>query len=143
LNPFTRHTKEFPFLTPNFPPSLSFPISLPQSLFLSLSGLIEDGYEQLGKTLRTTLQKKLDGRGKSHGLLFDEKQFDDPPPDPLVPKSIFNPKLLTLNDVHEDEVARQLTIQAWKIFARIKPVELQNQAWSKVEREKEIERDKL
>ncbi len=92
---------------------------------------IERHFEQLGKTLRATLQRKLDGVSKSHGLLFEEKHFSEPPPDPIVPRELFFPNRLSLNIIDELELARQLTIQTWKVFARIKPVELQNQAWNK------------
>lgn len=104
------------------------------NLITKLTGfirLIEERHEQLGRSIRTSLQKKLDGRGSSSGFLFEEKIFSENPPDPIVPKTIFNPKMLQLVHIDELEVTRQLTIQTWKIFARIRPVELQNQAWSK------------
>lgn len=50
-------------------------------------------------------------------------------PDPKVPNNIFSPNL-KLSDVDEEEIARQLTLIEFPIFARIQPSELLNQAWS-------------
>jgi hypothetical protein len=85
-----------------------------------------DGNGKLAAQLRTSLKRQLDGRAR----LADGLQFSAPPPEPRVPRNIFSPGL-ALADVDEEEVARQLTVQEWKLFTKIKPVELQSQAWSK------------
>ncbi|KAJ3450892.1 ras guanine nucleotide exchange factor i-related [Anaeramoeba flamelloides] len=52
------------------------------------------------------------------------------PPEPKVPKNIFN-KNLSLFDIDELEIARQITLIDFEIFSQIKPAELLNCAWSK------------
>lgn len=52
------------------------------------------------------------------------------PPVPKVPKNIFHPTL-TLYQIDQEEVARQLTLMDSNVFMAIKPSELLNQSWGK------------
>ena len=52
------------------------------------------------------------------------------PPIPKVPKNIFHPTL-SLYQIDQEEVARQLTLMDSHIFMAIKPSELLNQSWGK------------
>jgi len=52
------------------------------------------------------------------------------PPPPKVPKDIFSPTL-SLYSVDPEEVARQLALMDFEVFASIKPSELLNQCWNK------------
>lgn len=62
----------------------------------------------------------LPGNNKSRKLDFNTE--------PIVPKNIFSSKL-TLDDVAEIEIARQLTIMHFSLFSQIKPCELLNEWW--------------
>eukprot|EP01156_Anaeramoeba_ignava_P002039 Anaeramoba_ignava/a217381_69.p1 GENE.a217381_69~~a217381_69.p1 ORF type:complete len:764 (-),score=277.08 a217381_69:108-2399(-) len=92
-----------------------------------------DGHVSLSNQLKnlllsgpkTTVQIKQSGN--------NVKSFEDQKltaPEPKVPKNIFSPTL-SLFDVDEEEIARQLTIREFSIYSAIKPPELLNQAWSK------------
>ncbi|KAL6058729.1 Ras guanine nucleotide exchange factor A, variant 2 [Balamuthia mandrillaris] len=59
-----------------------------------------------------------------------KKIFPEPPPEPRVPRNVFSPKL-SLMDIHDEELARQLTLAEFQIFSCIKPRELLNLSWSK------------
>eukprot|EP01090_Pellita_catalonica_P019851 TRINITY_DN6873_c0_g1_i1.p1 TRINITY_DN6873_c0_g1~~TRINITY_DN6873_c0_g1_i1.p1 ORF type:complete len:459 (-),score=74.47 TRINITY_DN6873_c0_g1_i1:887-2263(-) len=52
------------------------------------------------------------------------------PPEPVVPKSIFSSKL-SLFDIDDMEIARQITLIEFENFEKIRPQELLNTAWSK------------
>lgn len=52
------------------------------------------------------------------------------PPVPKVPKNIFHPTL-SLYQIDQEEVARQLTLMDSHVFMAIKPSELLNQSWGK------------
>lgn len=52
------------------------------------------------------------------------------PPAPKVPKTIFHPTL-SIYQVDQEEVARQLTLMDSHVFMAIKPSELLNQSWNK------------
>ncbi|KAJ3442833.1 ras guanine nucleotide exchange factor i-related [Anaeramoeba flamelloides] len=70
--------------------------------------------------------KNLEKRsGKEKIVKFIEK-----PPQPIVPKNIFSPQL-SLYDVVEEEMARQLTLLDHNTYSKIRPTELLNLAWSK------------
>jgi hypothetical protein len=57
------------------------------------------------------------------------KMFRDPPPPVIYPA---NPgPVLSVFDFDPEEIARQLTIIDFSLFAKIKPAELLNQAWQK------------
>lgn len=53
----------------------------------------------------------------------------NPPPPPLLPKNR-TAGLALFVDLEPLEIARQMTLMDWRIFSRIKPVELLNCAWS-------------
>ncbi|KAJ6242312.1 ras guanine nucleotide exchange factor i-related [Anaeramoeba flamelloides] len=59
-----------------------------------------------------------------------EKSNNQTPPEPKVPKNIFR-KSLTLFDIDEEEIARQISLIDFEIFSKIRPAELLNCAWSK------------
>jgi hypothetical protein len=52
------------------------------------------------------------------------------PPPAKVPRNIFAPNL-SLYQIDPEEVARQLTLITWEVFAAILPSELLNQSWNK------------
>ncbi|KAJ5079686.1 ras guanine nucleotide exchange factor i-related [Anaeramoeba ignava] len=79
----------------------------------------------LANRLRSILEKKEKG--------FDAKKtIFEPPnlPEPIIPKNIFSPKL-SIFDVNEEEIARQLTLIEFQVYTKISPTELLNQAWNK------------
>eukprot|EP00297_Palpitomonas_bilix_P023714 CAMPEP_0113894482 /NCGR_PEP_ID=MMETSP0780_2-20120614/16752_1 /TAXON_ID=652834 /ORGANISM="Palpitomonas bilix" /LENGTH=629 /DNA_ID=CAMNT_0000885047 /DNA_START=31 /DNA_END=1920 /DNA_ORIENTATION=- /assembly_acc=CAM_ASM_000599 len=61
------------------------------------------------------------------------KTYASPPPMPILPRdpSLLFSSHLSIFDINEEEIARQLTLIDFKIFSSIKPVELLNQAWNK------------
>ncbi|KAJ5075568.1 ras guanine nucleotide exchange factor i-related [Anaeramoeba ignava] len=79
----------------------------------------------IAKKLRDTVIKKQKGIDKKK-IIHESENI----PEPKVPKNIFNSSL-SLLDVDEEEIARQLTLVEFDIFSQIKPSELLNQAWSK------------
>jgi hypothetical protein len=56
--------------------------------------------------------------------------FQEDPPEPKVPKSIFTLSL-DLFDVDDEEIARQITLMDFEIYSSIKLSELLNQSWNK------------
>merc|ERR1712137_841158 len=102
------------------------------------------GAELHEKTLQTIKQFLADEvTEKSFGIMVtaindrldNPKQPDEPvittkPPTPLLPKNIKDTQL-TLEDVEELEVARQLTLQTFSIYKKIRPTEFFKTAWSK------------
>lgn len=62
-----------------------------------------------------------------------EQVFELPgkePPEPKVPKNIFSPKL-DLDDVDEEEIARQLCLIDFEFYARVRPAELLLKSWER------------
>jgi len=51
------------------------------------------------------------------------------PPEPIVPRNIFQAGL-KLADISEEEIARQLTLQEFALYSKIEPTELLNKAWN-------------
>ncbi|KAJ3446948.1 guanine nucleotide exchange factor [Anaeramoeba flamelloides] len=103
-------------------------------------GLIEELNNFVNKSLRKNrdvdciniVRKNIEDqqRNKKFGDEYFKTSNDIQPPEPKVPKNIFS-KTLTLFDIDELEIARQLSIIDSKIFLKIKPAELLNCAWSK------------
>ncbi|GAM22778.1 hypothetical protein SAMD00019534_059530 [Acytostelium subglobosum LB1] len=58
-------------------------------------------------------------------------KFNDKTPEPIVPRNIFSQNL-SIYDIDEEEIARQMTLIEFEIYKRIKPPELLNQSWNKV-----------
>ncbi|KAJ5068117.1 ras guanine nucleotide exchange factor i-related [Anaeramoeba ignava] len=86
--------------------------------------LIEDN-KTLADKLKNAIYKK------QKGLDAKKTVFESPNiPDPIVPKNIFSPNL-SIFHVHEEEIARQMTLIEFKLYSKIQPTELLNQAWSK------------
>nr|AAN46870.1 nucleotide exchange factor RasGEF A [Dictyostelium discoideum] len=56
--------------------------------------------------------------------------FNEKTPEPMVPKNIFSNNL-SIYDIDEEEIARQLTLIEFEIYRNIKPPELLNQSWNK------------
>ncbi|KAJ6241713.1 ras guanine nucleotide exchange factor i-related [Anaeramoeba flamelloides] len=77
----------------------------------------------LMEILKKSIKNQLKGNNK-------EKLNHQTPPEPKVPKNIFS-KSLTLFDIDEEEIARQISIIDFGIFSKIRPAELLNCAWSK------------
>ncbi|KAJ6225986.1 ras guanine nucleotide exchange factor i-related [Anaeramoeba flamelloides] len=57
-------------------------------------------------------------------------KYNEKLPDPIVPKNIFSPQL-SLFDVAEEEIARQITLYDYNIYSKIGITELLNLSWSK------------
>eukprot|EP01098_Paradermamoeba_levis_P016727 TRINITY_DN9231_c0_g1_i1.p1 TRINITY_DN9231_c0_g1~~TRINITY_DN9231_c0_g1_i1.p1 ORF type:complete len:652 (-),score=199.83 TRINITY_DN9231_c0_g1_i1:128-2083(-) len=86
-----------------------------------------DGNSNLSKSLSNALQRKLKGESADK----KETVFSADPPEPKVPvRTIFSSNL-TLFDVDEEEIARQLTLVEFEIYSSIKASELLNQSWNK------------
>ncbi|GAM22694.1 hypothetical protein SAMD00019534_058690 [Acytostelium subglobosum LB1] len=86
----------------------------------------------LANRIMQTLNSKIKGIGGEDDE-EDKKSkivFTMPAPEPKVPKNIWSTSL-TIFDVDEEEVARQLTLIDFEIFSSIKPSELLNQSWNK------------
>ncbi|KAJ5069581.1 ras guanine nucleotide exchange factor i-related [Anaeramoeba ignava] len=77
--------------------------------------------------IRAQLQKIKAGEKMS---LEKGMSFADSPPEPKVPPNIFS-KTLRLEDLEEEEFARQITLFVFSVFHEIQPSELVLQAWSK------------
>ncbi|KAJ5073420.1 ras guanine nucleotide exchange factor i-related [Anaeramoeba ignava] len=69
---------------------------------------------------------------KEHKEFKTEKNIKADPPEPKIPKNVFSDSL-TLDEVEEDEFARQFTIVNSEIYQKIQPSELITQAWSKAQ----------
>jgi len=67
----------------------------------------------------------LPGTQRLRGMIMEQM---GEPPEPIVRKNIFSSHH-TLDDVHEIELARQLTIMQFSLFCMIKPSELLNGWW--------------
>lgn len=80
---------------------------------------------KLAKQLRNAMQKAKQG-GANRERHFG---FDSNAPEIKVPKNMN--ENLTITDFDPEEIARQMTLIDFKIFASIKPAELLNQAWNK------------
>ena len=61
--------------------------------------------------------------------VISERKYSDKPPEPKVPRNIFSPTL-TLDDVDEEEIARQLSIIDFRFYQKIKASELFSKNWS-------------
>ncbi|KAJ3435491.1 ras guanine nucleotide exchange factor i-related [Anaeramoeba flamelloides] len=79
--------------------------------------------KNLMEILKKAIKNQIKGDNK-------EKINLQTPPEPKVPKNIFS-ELLTLFDIDEEEIARQISIIDFDIFSKIRPAELLNCAWSK------------
>eukprot|EP01156_Anaeramoeba_ignava_P021511 Anaeramoba_ignava/c19193_g1_i2.p1 GENE.c19193_g1_i2~~c19193_g1_i2.p1 ORF type:complete len:535 (-),score=203.66 c19193_g1_i2:48-1652(-) len=82
------------------------------------------GYKTQEKELRNLISKKQNQKEESK-----IEHFNENPPEPKVPKTIFSPKL-SIFDIDEEEIARQLTIIDFEIFQKIQSSELLNKAWT-------------
>jgi hypothetical protein len=80
---------------------------------------------KMGKTIRVKLNRKILKQDEN-----SEQIFSQDPPNPVVPKSIFSPKLEVF-DIDPIELARQFTIREYELYKLIEPAELLNLAWSK------------
>eukprot|EP01087_Luapelamoeba_hula_P009404 TRINITY_DN2421_c0_g1_i5.p1 TRINITY_DN2421_c0_g1~~TRINITY_DN2421_c0_g1_i5.p1 ORF type:complete len:382 (-),score=52.20 TRINITY_DN2421_c0_g1_i5:83-1228(-) len=87
--------------------------------------LIPDGHNVLATAMTNSLARHLDSTNKGVVPTLSEQ-----PPEPKVPRLIFSPQL-TIHDIHEEELARQLCLIVWEFYSAIKPSELLNQSWSK------------
>jgi hypothetical protein len=83
--------------------------------------------EKNGVSLAKIIQNSL-RKGKERKAHF--VQFDEKPPAPILPRSLYDDSLSIL-DVDEEEIARQIAIIDFDHFRCIKPPELLNQAWAK------------
>ncbi|KAJ3437416.1 ras guanine nucleotide exchange factor i-related [Anaeramoeba flamelloides] len=81
------------------------------------------------QVIAQTLQKAIDRQKAQVSEKYRTSQ-KVAPPEPKVPKNIFSPNL-SVFDVDEEEIARQITLIEFDIFKTIRPKELLNLAWSK------------
>jgi len=77
----------------------------------------------LAKTLRNAISKQTDGAPKL-------QTNPSPMPEPKVPKTVFSHSL-SVAEIDDEEVARQMTLVDYELFAAIQPIELLNCAWDK------------
>eukprot|EP01090_Pellita_catalonica_P015814 TRINITY_DN4362_c0_g1_i1.p1 TRINITY_DN4362_c0_g1~~TRINITY_DN4362_c0_g1_i1.p1 ORF type:complete len:588 (-),score=80.76 TRINITY_DN4362_c0_g1_i1:368-2131(-) len=89
------------------------------------NGLKADGHKVLAQNMTNSLNRKI-----SSAYQNKMKTFPDPPPPPIVTKVVFSHSL-TMMDIDELEIARQLTLIEFETFSAIKPSELRNQSWNK------------
>ncbi|KAJ3442232.1 ras guanine nucleotide exchange factor i-related [Anaeramoeba flamelloides] len=102
----------------------------PDKKFLQyLKEFIKEDLHQSLPSLSELLISKIETIEKQTGKQKIVK-FTEKPPQPIVPKNIFS-QTLSIFDVNELEVARQITLIEQKIYSKIKPRELLNLAWSK------------
>eukprot|EP01105_Mastigella_eilhardi_P020099 TRINITY_DN4769_c0_g1_i2.p1 TRINITY_DN4769_c0_g1~~TRINITY_DN4769_c0_g1_i2.p1 ORF type:complete len:848 (+),score=226.97 TRINITY_DN4769_c0_g1_i2:245-2545(+) len=80
----------------------------------------------LAMTMQKPLQKMLQETKQKKVV----KKFSEATPEPFIPRNIFS-KALSLLDIDDEEIARQLTLIEFEIYERIRPSELLNQSWSK------------
>ncbi|KAJ6249389.1 ras guanine nucleotide exchange factor i-related [Anaeramoeba flamelloides] len=80
---------------------------------------------KMAQNLKENIERKMKEMNETKKF-----NFSQPPPDPILPKNVFSPKL-SLFDVDEEEIARQLTLLEFDIYSKIKPSELLKLAWSK------------
>ncbi|KAJ6252264.1 guanine nucleotide exchange factor [Anaeramoeba flamelloides] len=77
--------------------------------------------------LQAILQAKSSKKRRHHDLFLSQNTL---PPDPVIPKTLFS-NHFKLEDLKPIEFARQITLFFHKIYKKIQPSELINQAWSK------------
>ncbi|KAJ6239114.1 ras guanine nucleotide exchange factor i-related [Anaeramoeba flamelloides] len=87
--------------------------------------LVNDGNENLAKLLRSSINKM-----QKDSTLNRIGKAKTNPPDPITPKNIWSPDL-KLDDIDEEEIARQETLIEHQMYLQIKPTELLKEAWSK------------
>jgi len=90
------------------------------------STLKPDGYSVLAEAMFAALARRMKQRSGEPPLTM----VSEPPPEPKVPRNVFSPSL-SLMDIHDEELARQLTLMEFATFRAIKPSELLNQIWNK------------
>ncbi|KAJ5076989.1 ras guanine nucleotide exchange factor i-related [Anaeramoeba ignava] len=86
---------------------------------------LENEDRKLAEKLRAVITKKIGGIG-SKKIVYEPPNI----PDPIVPKNIFSPTL-SIFDVDEEEIARQMTLIDFQLYTKIEPTELLNQSWNK------------
>eukprot|EP01103_Thecamoeba_quadrilineata_P010656 TRINITY_DN2359_c0_g1_i1.p1 TRINITY_DN2359_c0_g1~~TRINITY_DN2359_c0_g1_i1.p1 ORF type:complete len:544 (-),score=96.76 TRINITY_DN2359_c0_g1_i1:185-1816(-) len=79
--------------------------------------LLPNQHHELVKLLSTSISR-MDVK-QSEGTLLKVSTF----PEVKVPKNIFSPSL-SLDEIHEEEIARQLTLIDYSIYTAIQPIEL-------------------
>jgi len=85
--------------------------------------LTRDGHISVAQTLRTAMRKHINDKGASVGMMFVKQ-----PPEPNVDIRIFTTEL-EWDAIHEEEIARQLTMMHFDIFKLIRFYEFLNKSW--------------
>ncbi|KAJ6232182.1 ras guanine nucleotide exchange factor i-related [Anaeramoeba flamelloides] len=103
---------------------------LNRKLLDKIINFLDQTVSKLNNTMAKTIKKKILRNLELGGQDFKNSTFMTDPPEPKVPKNIFSPDL-SLFDIDEEEIARQLTLFEFQIYQKIRPPELLNLAWSK------------
>ncbi|KAJ6237264.1 guanine nucleotide exchange factor [Anaeramoeba flamelloides] len=84
----------------------------------------------INDNLLNQIQSLIKSKGKKYTELINNINNTKEVPEPKIPKNIFS-KSLTIYDIDDLEIARQISIIDSEYFSKIKPAELLNCAWSK------------
>ncbi|KAJ6248294.1 ras guanine nucleotide exchange factor i-related [Anaeramoeba flamelloides] len=103
---------------------------LNRKLLDKVINFLDQTVSKLNNTMAKTIKQKILRNLELGGQDFKNSTFMTDPPEPKVPKNIFSPDL-SLFDIDEEEIARQLTLFEFQIYQKIRPPELLNLAWSK------------
>jgi len=103
-----------------------------EKLLLGLNNFIDntlarDGHADWAKQLRGVIAKmgkNQENTGNSEQGVRRENV------EPKVPKNIYSPTL-TLDDIDEEEIARQLSVIDWTLYTAIRPTEFLQKAWTR------------
>ncbi len=95
-------------------------VLLNQIVHFAESTLPQDGLQDM----QTVLLRVLTGNSTEKVITFDRKQA----PKPKIPK-IKSVEKMTILDLDAMELARQVTLQTWDTFCKIRPNEFFNQNW--------------
>jgi len=90
-----------------------------------MGGMAGTGVEKGARKLISDIEKAEEDNNTSRRLLV----FDTPPPPALVPEDA-DPSTFSILSIPPRELARQLTLKEFAVYASIKPWECLNQAWA-------------
>lgn len=114
--------------------SLFFKLDFNQNMIRNLTMFIDDYFSKDNRKIAHLLIKNIQIQIKSEEgevKITSNEETDKKIAFPIVPKNIFH-DTLSLGDIDELEIARQLTLMDHSLYSSIKPIELLNNAWSNV-----------